>query len=167
MATFEVQLNDSLPHLWRYGFSLTRAHHQTDDLVQDTVERGIRKRSLWDALQPLRPWLMKIELNIFRDKYRAQSRSGEVALEDDFDHGAEDRTIEARSELRAVLKRMNDLPEEQRQPLLLISIGGLSYAQAAEVLDVPMGTIMSRISRARAALNAEAAPVIQGLRSVT
>lgn len=167
MASFDVQLKESLPHLWRYGFSLTRAHHQTDDLVQDTVERGIRKRSLWDALYPLRPWLMKIELNIFRDKYRAQARAQEVAMDDDFDIGAEDRSIEARSELRAVMKRMNDLPDEQRQPLLLVSVAGLSYAQAAEVLDVPIGTVMSRISRARASLNKEAAPVVPGLRSAT
>ncbi|MGR3815904.1 MAG: RNA polymerase sigma factor [Cognatishimia activa] len=167
MATFDAQLKESLPHLWRYGFSLTRAHHQTDDLVQDTVERGILKRSLWDALHPLRPWLMKIELNIFRDKYRANARAQEVAMEDDFDIGAVDRTIEARSELRAVMKRMNDLPDEQRQPLLLVSIGGLSYAQAAEVLDVPIGTIMSRISRARAFLNKEAAPQVPGIRSAT
>lgn len=167
MASFDVQLKESLPHLWRYGFSLTRAHHQTDDLVQDTVERGIRKRSLWDALYPLRPWLMKIELNIFRDKYRAQSRAQEVAMDDDFDIGAEDLSIEARSELRAVMKRMNDLPDEQRQPLLLVSVAGLSYAQAAEVLDVPIGTVMSRISRARASLNKEAAPVVPGLRSAT
>ncbi|WP_370395790.1 RNA polymerase sigma factor [Cognatishimia sp.] len=97
----------------------------------------------------------------------APKRAQEVAMEDDFDIGADDRTIEARSELRAVMKRMNDLPDEQRQPLLLVSIGGLSYAQASEVLDVPIGTIMSRISRARAFLNKEAAPQVPGIRSAT
>ena len=73
-VSFDHHLKEALPHLWRYGYSLTRDRVQADDLVQDSVERALRKRKLWDQSQPLKPWVMKILLNVFRDRFRARNR---------------------------------------------------------------------------------------------
>ncbi len=167
MAKFEYQLKEAMPHLWRYAFSLTRERHSSDDLVQDSIERALRKRHLWKPAQPLRPWLMKIQLNVFRDKYRARVRLNEVPFVAEHAGSVSDAAWQDRSELNSVLSRMRELPETQLQALQLVAFAGLSYAEAAEVLDVPLGTIMSRIARARARLNDEPTPVAHGIRSVT
>lgn len=151
--SFDNQLKDALPHLWRYAFSLTRDRAQADDLVQDSVERAIRKRKLWDKSQPLRPWMMKILLNVFRDRFRARNRLAEVPFEPEYSGAAEDRSVEDRSELNAVVARMQSLPDTQLQALQLVAFGGLTYAECADVLGVPTGTILSRVARARAKLN--------------
>ncbi|GAA6208776.1 sigma-70 family RNA polymerase sigma factor [Cognatishimia sp. WU-CL00825] len=167
MPRFTAQLKDAMPHLWRYAYSLTQDRPQADDLVQDCVERGLRKRALWDQNQPLRPWLMKILLNIFRDRYRARARLAEVPFLNEHAGAAQDTTVEDRAELAAVVRRMQGLPEAQQHALQLVAFGGLSYAETAEVLGVPIGTILSRVARARAKLNDEATANASGLRSVT
>ncbi|WP_165589367.1 RNA polymerase sigma factor [Cognatishimia activa] len=165
--SFDHQLKEALPHLWRYGFSLTRDRVQADDLVQDSVERALRKRKLWDQSQPLKPWVMKILLNVFRDRFRARNRLAEVPFEPEYSGSVEDRSVEDRSELNAVVARMQTLPETQLQALQLVAFGGLTYAECAEVLGVPTGTILSRVARARAKLNEDAAKAAPTLRSVT
>ncbi len=167
MPKFSAQMKHALPHLWRYAYSLTQDRAQADDLVQDCVERGLRKRSLWDESQPLKPWLMKILLNLFRDRYRATSRLAEVPFLNDHAGATVDTTVEDRAELAAVVKRMQALPENQRQALQLVAFAGLSYAEAADVLSVPIGTILSRVARARASLNEPSQPQPTQLRSVT
>ncbi|CUI30547.1 RNA polymerase sigma factor CnrH [Cognatishimia activa] len=166
-VSFDHQLKEALPHLWRYGFSLTRDRVQADDLVQDSVERALRKRKLWDQSQPLKPWVMKILLNVFRDRFRARNRLAEVPFEPEYSGSVEDRSVEDRSELNAVVARMQTLPETQLQALQLVAFGGLTYAECAEVLGVPTGTILSRVARARAKLNEDAAKAAPTLRSVT
>lgn len=165
--SFDHQLKEALPHLWRYGYSLTRDRVQADDLVQDSVERALRKRKLWDQSQPLKPWVMKILLNVFRDRFRARNRLAEVPFEPEYSGSVDDRTVEDRSELNAVVARMQSLPETQLQALQLVAFGGLTYAECAEVLGVPTGTILSRVARARAKLNEDAAKAAPTLRSVT
>ncbi|MEE2809601.1 MAG: RNA polymerase sigma factor [Pseudomonadota bacterium] len=165
--SFDHQLKEALPHLWRYGFSLTRDRVQADDLVQDSVERALRKRKLWDQSQPLKPWVMKILLNVFRDRFRARNRLAEVPFEPEYSGSVEDRSVEDRSELNAVVARMQSLPETQLQALQLVAFGGLTYAECAEVLGVPTGTILSRVARARAKLYEDAAKAAPTLRSVT
>ncbi|UZD91190.1 RNA polymerase sigma factor [Cognatishimia activa] len=138
-----------------------------DDLVQDCVERAIRKRRLWDKGQPLRPWIMKILLNVFRDRFRARNRLAEVPYDPEYSGSVEDRSVEDRSELNAVISRMQSLPETQLQALQLVAFGGLTYAECAEVLAVPTGTILSRVARARAKLNQDQSQAAPTLRSVT
>lgn len=167
MAVFTSQLKAAMPHLWRYAFTLTQDRSQADDLVQDCVERAIRKREMWDSSQSLKPWLMKILLNLFRDRYRARARLAEVPFVPEYEGSHTDSTVEDRAELAAVVKRMQELPESQRQALQLVAFGGLSYAETAEVLGVPIGTILSRVARARSKLNNEPSPQNARLRSVT
>ena len=145
-----------LPNLRRYALSLSRRADLADDLVQTTVERAIRASGSYDPAARLEPWLFRITRNAFIDVTRRQRTQGvEVdvfdipeALPDD-----NDRAVEARLMLRATQDAMKSLPPEQAEILHLICIEDLSYAEAAEVLDIPKGTVMSRLSRARLALS--------------
>ena len=145
-----------LPNLRRYALSLSRRADLADDLVQTTVERAIRASGSYDPAARLEPWLFRITRNAFFDVTRRQRTQGvEVdvfdipeALPDD-----NDRALEARLMLRATQDAMKTLPPEQAEILHLICIEELSYAEAAAVLDIPKGTVMSRLSRARLALS--------------
>ena len=152
MVSFHQQLQDSLPDLWRYAFALTRDRVRADDLVQDCAERALRKRALWLPGRPLKPWLMKMLLNILRnDHARGQGRVM-VAFEEEM---AESRPLidtEGRLELAATARAVARLPQEQREALLLVAVGGLDYNDAAKALSIPVGTLMSRLSRARGRL---------------
>ncbi len=144
-----------LPNLRRYALSLARRADLADDLVQTTVERAIRAAGSYDPAARLEPWLFRITRNAFIDLTRRQRTEGvqvdvfdiPEALPDDGD-----RAVEARLMLQATQQAMKTLPPEQAEILHLICIEELSYAEAAEVLDIPKGTVMSRLSRARLAL---------------
>lgn len=144
-----------LPHLRRYAMSLARRADLADDLVQTTVERAIRASGSRDPALRLEPWLFRITRNAFIDLTRRQRTQGvEVDVFDIPEALSDDgtRVIEARLMLRATQAAMRDLPPEQAEILHLICIEDLSYAEAAEVLAIPKGTVMSRLSRARLAL---------------
>ncbi|SFJ44690.1 RNA polymerase sigma factor [Celeribacter neptunius] len=156
MTRFREELQEALPSLWRYAFALTRDRSRADDLVQDCAERALRKKHLWQAERPLRPWLAKMALNIHRNALRhAAARHIHVAYDeaDLTPHALP--SAEQGLEAAELLRRVDALPSEQRDVLLLVVIDGVSYAEAAEVLGIPIGTVMSRISRARAALRQE------------
>ena len=150
MASFFRQLEDSLPDLWRYAFALGHDRDLADDLVQDTVERAMRKRALWIPGRPLKPWLTKILLNLFRDHCARSARHGEVMAAQELagavtSHAGSDQRLE----LLSVARGIAALPPEQREALLAVTVGGLDYGQAARAIGIPRGTLMSRIARAR------------------
>ncbi|MCZ0962511.1 RNA polymerase sigma factor [Paracoccus benzoatiresistens] len=154
-AAFGEALIRLLPNLRRYALYLARRSDLADDLVQTTVERAIRASASYDPACRLEPWLFRITRNAFIDTVRRQRTQGiEVDVFDIPealpDHG--DRALEARLMLRATQAAMKDLPPEQAEILHLICVEELSYAEAAEVLGIPKGTVMSRLSRARLAL---------------
>lgn len=149
-------LNDianCIPALRRYARALTHDRDSADDLVQDALERAIVKRALWRPIGPIRPWLFQILLNLHRNTIRDRKRDVELMPMDAL---AERIGVPASQAERAVLLETADamqrLPEEQREALLLVAAEGLSYAEAAKVLDIPVGTLMSRLGRARGAL---------------
>lgn len=144
-----------LPNLRRYAMSLARRADLAEDLVQITVERAIRAADHYDPVFRLEPWLFRITRNAFIDMTRRKRTQGiEVDVFDIPEAVVEDgdRVIEARLMLRATQAAMKELPPEQAEILHLICIEDLSYAEAADVLDIPKGTVMSRLSRARLAL---------------
>lgn len=145
-------MQDSLPDLWRYAFSLTRDRVQADDLVQDCVERAIRKQKLWMPGRPLKPWLMKMLLNLFRNSRAAGRMRQTLPLDERIADTAARADDDSRLELVAMARALERLPDDQREALLLVVVGGLEYGQAARALGIPVGTLMSRISRARAKL---------------
>ncbi len=157
MSAYEKELQACLPDLWRYGYALTRNRDTADDLVQDCAERALRKRRLWRPTGPLKPWLMKMLLNLYRNQLRSQSRRP-VLVELAHDNSAAQDPLPAKLALGETARAIQTLPEEQRQALLLVVLGGLSYKDAALALEIPQGTLMSRIARARAALRSEMSP---------
>jgi RNA polymerase sigma-70 factor, ECF subfamily len=146
-ALIEAQI----PGLRRFATSLLRGDRErADDLVQDTLERALSRWHLRRAGGNLRGWLYAILYNRFlSDQQRLRRRGPHGALSEDAEipgiAGGQDSALEHRDLLRA----FSTLPEEQRSVLLLIAVEDLSYEEAAQVLSVPIGTVMSRLSRAR------------------
>ncbi|MFD2055698.1 sigma-70 family RNA polymerase sigma factor [Mesorhizobium calcicola] len=142
-----------LGSLRRYARSLTRDSTDAEDLVHDALVRAYERRGTFRSGGDLRAWLLSIVHNTFIDKMR--SRRSEAARVEQAGHLADGSTPapqEHSVRLAQVREAFFNLPEEQRSALHLVAIEGLSYQQAADASSVPLGTLMSRIGRARAAL---------------
>jgi RNA polymerase sigma-70 factor (ECF subfamily) len=156
----ERAIVDLLPRLRRLARALAREPADADDLVQLTVERALARRGQWRPGTSLPSWMFRIMKNAWIDESRLRSRRGaviapeEAGLDAAADGAAE---LENRLEARAVEAAMARLPEDQRLAVALVLVEGLSYKEAAEVLEVPQGTLTSRLGRGRAALLAELA----------
>jgi RNA polymerase sigma-70 factor (ECF subfamily) len=149
MADPGALLEPLIPALRRYAYALLRNHAAADDLVQDTLERAL---SHWTSRRPdgeLRAWLFSILRNLHIDAYRQARRRGTEVEIDEVDHRETATRQEAALEARDVLAALEQLPEEQKSLLLLIGVEDFSYDEAARILGVPIGTVMSRLSRAR------------------
>ncbi|WP_374940429.1 sigma-70 family RNA polymerase sigma factor [Mesorhizobium sp. INR15] len=149
-----------LGSLRRYARSLTRDGVEAEDLVHDALVRAYERRGTFRSGGNLRAWLLAIVHNTFIDRMR--SRRSEAARVEQAGYLTEASTPapqEHSLRLAQVREAFFNLPEEQRSALHLVAIEGLSYQQAADASSVPLGTLMSRIGRARAALREmEAAP---------
>lgn len=151
MASDETSrlLEQQIPALRRYAYALLRDHDAADDLVQDCLERVL---SQWSRRRPdadLRPWLFTILHNLHVDALRRRGRRGrEVTLDDDAAWVAPGAT-DGRLDLRDTLAALDLLPDDQKALLLLIGVEDLSYDEAARVLAIPIGTVMSRLARGR------------------
>jgi RNA polymerase sigma-70 factor (ECF subfamily) len=146
-----------LPRLRRFALTLTRRWEDADDLVQATVERALTRLGGWREDTRLDSWLFKMMQNLWIDQARARRVRGGDTVGGDAElallPGVDGRPVmEARLTLRATLEAVMQLPEDQRAVILLVVVEGFSYREAADVLGVPIGTVMSRVSRARAAL---------------
>jgi RNA polymerase sigma-70 factor (ECF subfamily) len=144
----------ALPRLRRYARVLTGDVHRADDLVQDTLARAWEKRRLWRAGSDLRAWLFTIMHNVHINQFSMRQREyAQASL--DADGGAVGWDISVRAtqsdrvELAEVLLQIGRLPTEQREVLMLAAVEELRYEEIGAVLNVPVGTVMSRLSRAR------------------
>jgi RNA polymerase sigma-70 factor (ECF subfamily) len=143
-----------LPRLRRFARTLSRNQHDADDLVQVAVERAWRNIAQYRPDANLASWMFGIMKNAWIDDRRSRGRRGEVALpEDSGDHPAV-TPFDANTQLWSVSEAMVKLPEEQRLAVALVLVEGLSYKEAAELLDIPIGTLTSRLARGRTALAA-------------
>jgi RNA polymerase sigma-70 factor (ECF subfamily) len=150
---FLDQIEESVPALRRYARALTRNADRADDLVQDCIERAIRKRGLWQPTGPLRAWLFRILLNLYRNELRTTQRRGpHIAVDTLLIEPATAPAQPGRIALAEMSRAIDRLAGDQREALLLVVLDGMSYAEAASALDIPIGTLMSRLGRARAAL---------------
>ena len=144
-----------LPNLKRFALSLCRKPDIAEYLVQITVERALRARHQFDPTTRLEAWLFRILRNAWIDMVRRDATRGEgvdihdTPLADPVDSVAQ---TDDRMMLQAVQAAMTTLPEDHRAVLHLVCVEGLSYAETAQTLDIPRGTVMSRLSRARIAL---------------
>ena len=153
MQQFLDEIEGYVPALRRYARALTRDADRADDLVQDCLERAIRKRGLWSPTGPLRAWLFKVLLNIYRNDIRkSRTRGHQVPLDDLVVEPAVPASQPGRIALAEMARAIDSLPTDQREALLLVVLEGASYSEAAGILGIPAGTLMSRLGRARAAL---------------
>jgi RNA polymerase sigma-70 factor (ECF subfamily) len=167
-ADIRIELVALLPRLRRFGVSLTRSQDRADDLVQAACERALRAEASYETGTRLDSWMFRIMRNLWIDEMRkAKSQGPHDDVEDNLDIAGEDgtKTVELRSESSAVEQAILRLPEEFRSVLVLVCVDELSYREAAEVLGVPIGTVMSRLARARRAV-AHDLGLEPGLRSI-
>ena len=167
MGDFLDQVEACVPALRRYARALTRNADLADDLVQDCLERAIARRGLFRPSGPVRAWLFTILLNLYRNGLRASHRRGEQIDIDSIPDLSTPAPQPGHIALAEMARAIETLPAEQKEALLLIALEGLPYAEAASILNVPLGTLMSRLGRARAALRlATGTPAEPHLRTV-
>lgn len=158
LESYRRQIVELLPRLRRLARVLTRDPADADDLVQVTVERGLVRARQWTPGTRLDSWMFRIMRNAWIDESRARSRRGKVLVADDGVHvgvhvGVDGAAAQqARLEAAEVERAIAALPEDQRLAVALVLVEGLSYREAAEVLDVPQGTLTSRLVRGRQAV---------------
>jgi len=146
-------IETEIPRLRRYARALTRDLVAADDLVQDCLTRALGKLHLWQQGTDLRAWLFTILHNQYISRVRRTAREGAaVALSEREPLLARPPQQGRRLELRDLERAIAKLPRTQRSVILLVGLEGMSYSEVASVLDVPVGTIRSRLSRGREAL---------------
>ncbi len=149
----DFPLTDHIPSLRRYARALTGDVWMADDLVQDTLERACSKWRLWTAGTDLRAWLFTLMHNIFANQVRRSARQATAGRAVNIDDVEQELIAPAAGTDADDLQRcLLRLPEEQRIVLLLVSLEDLSYQEVAKITGVPVGTVMSRLSRARVRL---------------
>lgn len=144
-----------LPRLRRFTHGLTGSADAGDDLMQATCERAIRHIDKWQAGTRLESWMYRIARNLFLNDQRAKGvRVRHLQSVDPETYGVVDgvRAMESQMTFESVRHFVDSLPEEQKSVLLLITVEGLTYREVAEVLELPIGTVTSRLARARFAL---------------
>lgn len=151
MSKFIRELEHCIPALRRYAFALFQKQDEADDLVQDCLERAIRKQKLWKNDASLRAWLFTMQHNIFVNQLKYKSRKPELVPDiDNLMHEMEPYQSEVL--MMDINYCMQQLPKDQREVLLLVAVEGFSYKEVGKIVDVPLGTVMSRLSRARKTL---------------
>jgi RNA polymerase sigma-70 factor (ECF subfamily) len=153
MTDFHHRLEEEIPRLRRYARALTRNAVRADDLVQETLVRALRKEHLWQPGTDLRAWLFTIMHNLNVNEVRRAIRDdATVDLENCSENLTATTDPTVSRQLRELDHALAQLPEEQRQVILLVGLEGMSYEDTATILDVPIGTIRSRLSRGRESL---------------
>jgi RNA polymerase sigma-70 factor (ECF subfamily) len=161
LSEFRQRIEATIPALRRYARALTRDTEMADDIVQDTLVRALRSEHLFYG-GDVRAWLYTILTNLNRNRLRSMSRRPTLMPINDGDASINGSDGGSRDIDRA----LDDLSEEQRAALLLVVLEGLTYREVAEVQGVPIGTVMSRLARARLQIKAYLDGERQALRRV-
>jgi len=151
-AEIREQIIALLPRLRRFGRTLTRTAHDADDLVQITAERALTRLDQWKPDSRLESWLFGIMKNAWIDEVRSRGRRGRIFAPEEAGENIGDNAAEAQMHALTIQDAMARLPDEQRLAVGLVLVEGLSYKEAAEVMEVPIGTLTSRLARGREAL---------------
>lgn len=153
--SFEDELASLLPRLRRFAHGLSRDPADADDLTQATIERALKSRSQWQPGTRLDSWAYRIMRNLWIDTARARSRKSarEAPEEEGLNVGEDPRdAMDASLDVQRIMAAMAKLPDEQREVVALILVEGFGYREASEMLDLPIGTVSSRLVRGRIAL---------------
>jgi RNA polymerase sigma factor (sigma-70 family) len=152
-ATLHTEIAQLLPRLRRFARSITFHREDADDLVQVAVERALVRSDQWQAGTRLDSWMFRIIKNAWIDEVRSRIRRDRVlAPEQEAEHIG-DTSAAAHLEQLAIRKAVSMLSEDHRLVIGVVLVDGMSYKEAAEVLDIPIGTLTSRLARAREALH--------------
>jgi RNA polymerase sigma factor (sigma-70 family) len=153
---FRSRLTAEIPYLRRFARGLAGDAALADDLVQDCLERALAKEHLYDPSRQLRAWLYAVLRNLYVSGLRRKGRAGVVKTVDDL--APEEEAVageqESHAAVRSIAEALDRLPHLHREVILLIALEDMSYREVAEIIGVPVGTVMSRLSRARMALRA-------------
>ena len=148
LSEFGLRVNELIPRLRRYARALTGERSAADDLVQDTLERAWNKLHLWRDGSDLRAWLFTIMHNVHVNQVRSRMAAATVPLDE-----AAEAPVRATQtdmlEVRDIDTALQQLSLDQRQVLLLVAVERMSYDETARTLGIPIGTVMSRLARAR------------------
>jgi len=148
MSIFIRELENCIPALRRYAFTLFHQQDDADDLVQDCLERAIRKQNLWQKKSSLRAWLFTMQHNLFVNQLKSKARKPELVSSPEELMPIIDNN-QPNVLMRDIHYCMQQLTEDQREVLLLITVEGFSYKEVGDIVGIPIGTVMSRLSRAR------------------
>jgi RNA polymerase sigma factor (sigma-70 family) len=156
LAAFEDDLLALLPRLRRFARALARNAADADDLCQVALEKALLGRASWQPGTRMDSWMYRIMRNSWIDTTRSRARAAQTFVDADAGLGVgAEGGAEARVALGEVDAALHALPDEQREAVALVLIEGLAYKEAAEILDIPMGTLTSRLVRGRQALMAQ------------
>lgn len=148
------QLVALLPRLRRFARTLARNPHDADDVVQLALERALTRIGQWRPDSKLESWMFGIIRNAWIDEVRARKRRDSVFAPEELGEHVGENVTDAQIDNMAMQSALAQLPEEQRSAVALVLIEGLSYKEAAEAMDVPIGTLTSRLARGRDAMMA-------------
>lgn len=146
------QLADLLPRLRRFARTVTYNREDADDLVQVAIERALTRSGQWEEGTRLDSWMFRIMKNAWIDEVRSRMRRDRVFAPEEAGEHVGDDSAEMHQERMAVQKAISLLSEDHRMVIGLVLVDGLPYKEAADVLDIPVGTLTSRLARAREAL---------------
>ncbi|WP_083566930.1 RNA polymerase sigma factor [Hyphomicrobium sp. CS1GBMeth3] len=155
MDEIQSRMIQLLPRLRRFALALTGDKDKADDLVQDTCERALAHLDQWKPGTSLDSWMYRIAQNIWVDNHRGRKAQRDERQLDEAENlmGVDGRNItESRLTLAAVVESIGRLPPDQQVLVAMVCVEGISYKEAASILNIPIGTVMSRLSRARQAL---------------
>lgn len=164
MESINAIITEQIPRLRRYARALTGERTRADDLVQDTLERAWGKLHLWRRGSDMRAWMFSIMHNTFINHIRKKQLDA-VSMDDEALEIPTRATQEDALQMRDLSSAIGKLPDEYREVILLIGLEQMSYEEVAHVLGIPMGTVMSRLSRGRERLRVimagESAPMLR------
>jgi len=155
LDAFQKGLVELLPRLRRFARTLVRDAVEADDLVQSALERALQRRDLWRPGTRLDSWMFTVMKHVWIDETRSRTRRSRLFSPPEAgEHvaGEDAASIEQKLHARDVAAAISRLPEDQRLAVALVVVGGLSYREAAELMETPIGTLTSRVVRGRQAL---------------
>ena len=148
LTTVRQKLIEALPRLRRFARTITRHAQDADDLVQLAIERALNRYAQWDGESKFENWMFGIMRHAWIDEVRARQRSGRILAP--AEEG--ERGLEPHEHAWSIQTALEHLPVEQRLVIGLVLVEGLAYKEAAHVLEIPIGTVMSRLARGRETL---------------
>ena len=149
MSDFDQLIIEQIPRLRRYARALSGDRSRADDLVQDTLERAWTRFHLWQRGSNLRAWLFSVMHNVFANQHQRNKNQRTESLDDTAPELSVVDSADSSLQQRDLHKALEQLSPEYREVLLLVGLEQMSYEETAEILKIPLGTVMSRLARGR------------------